>query len=90
MPRKRVFKEKELKGPPPEFACKDCGSKKLKTVNSIKAFINIEGEDGTIRKEQIRKRYRDCTECSTRWVTFETIQYKVRRQGASVKATGKK
>ena len=84
MSKKRVFKKEELSGPPPEFACKDCGSKKLRTRNTLKSFINIEEEDGTIKREQIRKRYRDCQNCGERWVTFETIMYKVRKKGVKV------
>ena len=90
MSKKRVFKKKELEGPPPEFVCKDCGSKNLRTTNVAKAYINIEDDDGTIKKEQIKKRYRDCQGCGERWVTFETIMYKVRKQSVSVKKTQKK
>ena len=90
MPKKRMLvKRDELKKPDKvPFSCRECGCEELRGIYIVKAYINVENEDGSVTKEQVKKRYRDCQKCGTRYATFESIIYKVNRKNVQIK--GKK
>ena len=88
MPKKRkLYTRSELKAEPKMFSCQECGSTDLRGIHVAKGFINVQDDDGTVTKEEVKKRYRDCQGCGARYVTFESIIYKVNRQNAQRKQT---